>query len=437
MVILPNCACCESTECFTASDRMVVTLSGLPHENYGYNRLPMVNGWPRGLTYLDAYNGEYVLYKTHDQPNDGSTLYSGECSYSYFDGVGDSVANGSTTFGIVIKYRHGYNRFGTFVWDRTVTVRVLGGIITWADQGSVSAPSASNTYIASDLTVNASPETQIVGGYLVVAVPWTLTSSTCSIAEYDASTHSSALKPCECFNLPSGWGSTDTLYKSTCLTYNGTADPGTDNYSSVYHPHGNCDPSAGSLYCSPIVATYTQVVGAYTLKWWDYGTDEIDITVSDMTLAGTTLSIAGTYTLPYGGLLGGSLSGTIPCSGGGTSRLKVLGPSWSAAFPFTHSGSTHAVLFSVSLARSEESAVSAVLLYPSSRRLYVGATVVGPSGILNGASTFWQSDGLQAEDTYGCGNMPTVTGGDGVSGTKYILGCTGTTYQWTWSVSQA
>lgn len=438
---MPKCKCCGQSECFTESDRMVVTLSGLPHENYGRNLKPVGGGWSRGLSYLDGYGGEYVLYKTYDKPNAGvpNTPYSGRCVFTYWDGYGDSIENGVTTFGIRITYRHGYDRFGNFQWDRSVWVRVLGGTIEWSDSGIGSAPSPAITYIAADLTENASSESELFGGYLWVPKPWTLTATTCELAVYDDATHATALKPCECFNLPVDiLNNYDTLYKSTCLTYNGTADPGTDDYSSVYHPHGNCDPgSLGGIYCSPFVAENSLAVGPYTLLWRDYGTDEIDLTISDLVLYATTLSTAGTYTLPYGGMY---RDAWVPnCIGNPypSGYPGVFGPGWAAAFPFTHEGSTHAIFLSVSLGRTELERIYDDLIYPPSRRLYVGVAVVGPSGMLPGAVQIFQSDGLQSEDTYGCGNMPTVSGGDGVSGTRYFTACPATAYQWTWSVSQA
>lgn len=438
MVLLPKCKCCGG-QCFTQADRMVVTLSGLPHENYGYN-LNVTDGWGRGLNYLDGYDGEYVLYKAKDTPNAGvpNSLRSGECKFIYWDGRGDSLATGEPTFSIEIVYKHGYDSFGNFEWERTVHVSVLGGTIDWSDTGGGSGPSAAKTYVEADLTDNSSPESYLFGGYLWLPLPWTLTSTTCEIAEYDAVTHASALTPCECFDLEDpATGSAYPFYKTTCLTYNGTSDPGTTDYSSVYSAHSNCNPG-NALYCAPIVSANSITVGPYTFDWNDYGTDEIDLTITDMVLPSVnTFAVAGTYTLPYAGM--SSSPPSFACQGSSSGRVISLTPGWTAGFTFTHSGTTHGLLLNVSLARSEIDLTyaPASTIYPPSRRVYVSASILSPTGIVRGASQCYQSDGSQSEDTYGCGNMPTVTGGYGVSGTMHQLGCSGTAYQWSWQVDQA
>lgn len=444
-MFLPCRPCCGGggSDCITTADRMAVTLANLPHENYGHNLNEPFETWGLGYDYLDKYDGTYVLYKTSE---DSTSLldYGRHCTFTYFDAFGTSTLNGQPTFAIVIAYRYDFKGVsGALRWRRSVDVYALGGRIAWYDSGSSTKPSASKTFTNSDVTDNGSTEKYLAAGGVYLPVPWTLTSTTCSIAEYDAASHSSAVKPCYCFDVPVSLTSPDTLYDPTCQSLNGTADPGTsDWYSSVYYPHAWTNPGQ-PIHCSPAAASYSLAMSSpYSYEWTDYGSDEIDLTISDLVLPSTdTFSVSGTYTLPYVGTYSSWNGGSIPCVGGGYVQPHCGGLLWSAAYEFYKSSVRHILVLGVTLRRTQPIfTYASTPLYPSSRRLYVSVMVYRESavaGAIPGACQFYQSDGLQSEDTYGSGNMPSVSGGYGVSGTQYFLGCTSTAYQWTWSVAQA
>lgn len=465
MVLMPGCVCCGggTAGCggYSSSDRMVVTLASLPHENRTNTYYQTLNPdqWEFGGDYLDSHNGLYVLYKQYSVDPTASA-YSGKCVWLSYNGGGIGTTNATEGVSLQITLEYDYNGAGSSLrWRRTTRAWLCGGTIAWQDTGTAAMPSASKTYTNSNVIENLSSEWTYF--YYWQRVGWTLTSSTCSIAEYDAGSHAAALKPCECFTPPTSF-STATDYKTTCLTYNGTSDPGTTNYRTVYAPSTVCSLADDrALFCNPVASTYLLgpagvTSGTGTYFWGQYGTDELEVDLSDMVLGGSTYPTAGTYTLPWNGEYAGYSNGSLPCSSGGFFSGAVIGvnPSpplswgsggynsagWGAGFNFSYSSVDYLLWVGVRLQRTIYNSSTPVV--PTSRRLYVTAYVIKTisAGNLQGQAGLcatWQSDGSQGEDGYTCGNMPTVTGGSGVSGTRYLPSCTGTAATWSWEVRQA
>lgn len=473
MVLMPGCVCCGVADgCggYSSSDRMVVTLANLPHENKNNNLILtyIPEQWSLGGEYLDAHNGTYVLYKQYSIDPTASA-YSGLCVWTSYNGsgLGQAGFKAYASFGVTLQIRlsYDYNGAGSSLrWKREVSAWLEGGKITWEDSGTGLMPSTNKTYTNANVVLNESASWQYF--YYWVRAPWTLTSATCSIAEYDAASHSAALKPCQCFDIPTAQDhtattlGTDTQYRTTCLTYNGTSDPGTSTaFRELYAPGVNCSLAEDrTTFCAPVSSIYTLGPGgatgsSNTYKWGKFGVDELEIDLTDMTLAGTTYPTSGTYTLPWTGELATATSVPACWSGGSLTYYTGLPPSspitwgstglhssgWGAAFNFTYSSVDYLLWIAVSLRKTAYNSGS--LVNPSTRRLYVSAAVLRLSGstlyCMNGTAITWQSNGSQSEDSYTCGNMPTVTGGDGVSGTKYQFGCTGTAFSWSWEVRQA
>jgi len=371
-------------------DSISMTVSGLAFENLA----SCVSGgdmWNEGINYADGFNAKYRMFKS------GS---ASDCDYRHYQQTAWPTTNGPNIYCYMqVAYDPALDR--TYFYIQFFAGQIQIYIPGLAQFGT--------TYSASDYTVSQNT--------FYYSASFDLSSLAVRIDE-DNGTGST---PCECWGYPAG------SYQSSCLSVTGKTSP-------VSPVPENATVAVGcSPYNSGLCASWngTSTVNGYS--WGTYGSDELEVTISDMTDGSNTYPTSGTYYLPYAGdnaslsvndcanLSGASIDAWVP---GVNKPIHT----WAAAFDITSGAYTNYTLFlSVTIPLRCIGGSPA-----ATRNTQINAAMKSSGGL-----TFIQGRYTANADSYACGAFPSISGGSPAAATRDCTQVGSTTCEYSWSVDQA
>ena len=389
-MFLPCKPCCGGGWCppSPSLNSISMTVAGLAFENPAV----CVGGgdmWNEGINYADGFNATYRMFKS------GA---SEDCDFRHYQQTAWPTISGPNVY---CYMRVSYNE----ALDRTnFTIQFFAGVVDVYIDG---VAEFGRTYLPSDYTVFQNA--------FYYSTSFDLSSLSVRIDPDDGS----GSTPCECWSFPGG------AYQTSCLAVTGKSSPATPISSNATVMVG-CSP-----YNADLCAGYNGLSTVNGYSWGTYGSDELELTIGDMTDGTITYPTAGTYYLPYAG--DNVSQNAIDCLGGGNVEVWVPAVnrpihSWAAAFDITSGAYTnYTLLLSVTIPLRCIGGSPA-----ATRNTQVNATLRSDTGI-----TAIQGRYIANADSYACSAFPSILGGSPTLATRDCGRFGSTTCEYSWSVDQA